>query len=112
MEADMKTIQILDHIRFNESAPHSEPLHVDATGRALLFALRPGQVVREHNAPHSPVNVVVLQGHGYFAGGDQIETLLGPNALMVIAPGENHSIRAADEDLVFLIILHGAPDYA
>ncbi len=105
----MKTIQLFDHIQFNESNPHSEPLHVDANGRALLFALRPGQAVREHNAPHSPVNIVVLKGQGVFTGGDKKESLLGPNSLLIIAPGENHTIRAIGEDLVFLIILHGAP---
>ena len=107
----MKAIQLFDHVRFNESNPHSEPLHVDANGRALLFALRPGQTVREHNAPHSPVNIVVLKGHGFFAGGDKKESLLGPNTLLLIAPGESHTIRAVDEDLVFLLILHGAPGY-
>jgi quercetin dioxygenase-like cupin family protein len=106
----MKTIDLGSSARFNESNPHSEPLHVDANGRALLFALRPGQTVREHNAPHSPVNIVVLKGHGFFAGGDKKESLLGPNTLLVIAPGEQHAIRATDEDLVFLAILHGAPD--
>ncbi len=107
----MKTIQLFDHILFNESNSHSEPLNVDANGRALLFTLRPGQTVREHNAPHSPVYIVVLKGHGFFAGGDKTESLLGPNTLLVIAPGEDHAIRAVDEDLVFLAILHGAPGY-
>lgn len=106
----MKTFDLMNAVRFNDVNPNSEPLHVDANGRALLFALHAGQVVREHNAPHSPVNIVVLKGHGMFAGGDKKERLLGPNSLLVIAPGEEHSISAVDEDLVFLVILHGAPD--
>lgn len=88
-----------------------ERVFVGKDSRALLFCLRAGQSVKEHNAPHSPVNIVVLKGHGLFAGGDKKESLLGPNALLVIAPGESHTIRAVDEDVVFLVILHGAPDY-
>jgi quercetin dioxygenase-like cupin family protein len=107
----MKTIHLLDSFIFNETHAHSEPLHVDVHGRALLFALRPGQTVKEHNAPHSSVNIVVLKGQGFFAGNDKTESLLGPNTLLVIAPGEDHTIRAGDEDLVFLAILQGAPGY-
>jgi len=105
----MKTFQLFDDIVFHDANPNAEPLHVDQDGRVLRFALKPGQVVQEHNAPHSPVNIIVLKGQGMFAGGDKHEHLLGPNALLVINPGENHSIRALDEELVFLVILHGVP---
>ncbi len=44
-----------------------------------------------------------------FAGGDGREHELGPNALVVLNPGENHVIRALDDDLVFVAILHGSP---
>ena len=107
----MKTIQLLDHVIFNETHAHSEPLDVDSNGRALLFALRPGQTVKEHNAPGSSVNIVVLKGQGFFAGANKSEILLAPNTLLIIGPGEDHSIRAGDEDLVFLAILQGAPGY-
>jgi mannose-6-phosphate isomerase-like protein (cupin superfamily) len=33
---------------------------------------------------------------------------LGPNSLLIFEPGERHSIRAEDEDLVFVAFLHGA----
>ncbi len=105
----MKTMQLSDNVTFHDDQPYAEPLHVDAYGRVLRFALKPGQAVKEHNAPHSPVNIIVLKGRGLFAGGDKHESLLGPNTLLVINPGETHSIRALDEELVFLAILHGAP---
>ena len=105
----MKTIQISDKLVFNESNPHAEPLNVDAQGRVLLYALRPSQVVKEHNAPNSPVKLFIIKGHGLFAGGDQHESRLGPNTLLILDPGEDHSIRALDEDLVFLAFLHGVP---
>ena len=78
-------------------------------GRALLFALRPGQAIKEHNVPLSPVYFVVLKGRGMCAGGDGQEHSIEPNALVVLNPGENHSVRALDEDLIFLMVLHGSP---
>lgn len=105
----MKIFQLLDAVKFDEHRPHAEPVHVDKLGRALLFGLRPGQKVTEHNAPHSPVYIVVLQGSGMFAGGDGREIRLVRDCLAVINPGEDHSIRALDEDLVFLTLLHGSP---
>ena len=103
----MNTYNLLENIIFNETQPHAEPLQVEKHGRVLRFALEPQQEVKRHNAPHSPVNIVVLKGQGMFAGGDGVEHLLGPNQLLVIAPGEMHHIRSLDEDLVFLVILHG-----
>lgn len=103
----MNRYNLLENVVFNEQQPHAQPLQVDKHGRVLRFALNPHQAVKRHNAPHSPVNIVVLQGQGLFAGGDGQEHLVGPNHLLVIAPGEDHHIRTLDEPLVFLLILHG-----
>ena len=32
-----------------------------------------------------------LKGQGFFAGDDKTESLLGPNTLLIIAPGEDHT---------------------
>jgi quercetin dioxygenase-like cupin family protein len=71
--------------------------------------LRPGQSVRQHMAPHSPVYLVVLKGHGLFASGDSAPQKYGPETLLTFAPGEDHSIQALDEELVFVAFLHEAP---
>jgi quercetin dioxygenase-like cupin family protein len=105
----MKTLHLLEALKFKESEPHAEPLHVDKMGRVLLFGLRPGQSVREHNAPSSPVYIVVLKGSGMFAGGDGVERRLAASDMLVINPGETHAIRALDEDLAFVAVLHGSP---
>jgi quercetin dioxygenase-like cupin family protein len=107
----MKSVQLLQDLEFHQSNPYAQPLHVDKTGRALRFMLKAGQNVREHNAPQSPVYIVVLSGHGLFAGADGQEQRFGPNALLIFDPGENHSIRAVDEDLVFVAFLHGASSW-
>ncbi len=104
----MRTVNLLESIQFNDKGPHAEPLHTDRNGRAILFMLKPGQSIREHNAPSSPFYVVILSGQGVFSGADHVEQTLGPNTLLVFDPGEDHLIRAVDE-LVFVGFLHGAP---
>lgn len=105
----MKTIPLMENWEFKAKDPYAQPLFVAHDGRILRFALRPGQMVREHQAPHSPVYIVVLKGQGMFTGPNGKEQQLGPNALIIFEAGENHTIRALDEDLVFVTFLHGAP---
>lgn len=105
----MKTFQLLENIEFHDKNPYAQPLQVKEDGRVLRFALKPGQVVREHSAPHSPVYLVVLKGHGLFAGADGVELEFSSNTLLTFEPGEQHTIRALDEELVFLALLHEAP---
>lgn len=106
----MKTFELFENIIFNDAHPNAEPLHVDEYGRILRFALQPLQKVKEHEAPHSPVNIVVLQGEGMFSGEDGLAQKFGPNSMLLFNPGESHSIQALDEPLVFLLILHEAPN--
>ena len=105
----MKTEKLMDNWEFHDKNPYAQPLFVSHDSRILRFALRPGQIVREHQAPHSPVYIVVLKGQGMFAGPDGKEQQFGPNALIIFEAGENHSARALEEDLVFVTFLHGAP---
>lgn len=105
----MKAVMLHDNIIYRDDDPYAEPLFVDPLGRILRFALKPGQEVREHDAPHSPVYIIVLEGTGLFSGGDGQEEPFGPGTLLILETGEPHAIRAQDEDLVFLAILHGVP---
>lgn len=106
----MKSISLMEDWEFNDKNPKAEPLFVTPDGRILRFTLRSGQVVREHSAPHSPVYIVVLKGHGLFAGADGKEQRFDQNALIIFDAGENHSIRAEDEELVFVTFLREAPN--
>lgn len=107
----MKTIQLLENLEFHDKDPYAQPLHVAKTGRILRFSLKPGQEVVEHSTTDSPVYLVVLQGHGYFTGDEGEEAQFGPNSLLIFEPGERHSIRAEDEELVFIAFLHGASSW-
>jgi hypothetical protein len=40
-----------------------------------------------------------------FAGGDGVEQEFGLNDLLIFPSGENHSIRALKEDLIFTVFL-------
>lgn len=103
----MQAINLLENQKFNDAHAHAEPLHVDKNGRAILFTLRPGQTIAEHHAPSSPFYVVILSGQGVFTGGNGLELTAGPNSLLVFDPGENHSVRALQDDFVFIGFLHG-----
>lgn len=105
----MRTTNLMEGIQFGDIEAHGEPLFVDKLGRVIRFSLKPGQSIKEHNAPNSPVYIVVLRGKGMFAGGDGKEQLLGVNSMLIIDPKENHTIRATGEELVFVTFLHGAP---
>jgi quercetin dioxygenase-like cupin family protein len=44
-----------------------------------------------------------------FASRGGAEVQIGPNSLLVFEPGENHAVRALEEDLVMVGFLQGAP---
>lgn len=104
----MKSINLLENWQFSDKGPHAEPLHVDRSGRAILFTLLPDQTIRAHNVPSSPFFVIILKGQGIFTGDDGVEQVVGPDTLLVFEPGEQHTVRAV-ENLVFVGFLHGAP---
>lgn len=106
----MRNTNLLAGLEFHDQNPYAQPLYVDQLGRVLRFTLQPGQRIVEHNAPHSPFYVVVLKGQGVFTGGDGKAQHFGPNTLLIFDPGENHTIQALDEQLVFVGFLHGAPE--
>lgn len=105
----MKSVKLLESLEFDDAKAHSQPLLVAPDGRILRFTLRPGQALKEHQAPHSPVYVVTLKGQGMYAGGDGKEQPFGPNALLMFEAGESHSIRAVNEEVVFVTFLREAP---
>ncbi len=102
----MKIIQLFDTLQFHEKNPYPQPLCIDGQGRILSFALRPGQSIREHNAPDSPLYLIVLDGNGIFSGGDAREIECAPGTLLVFEPGERHTLRARDRDLILIGFVH------
>lgn len=105
----MKSVNLLENLIFGDKDPHAEPIYSARDGRAILFTLKPGQSIPEHNAPSTPFFVVVLKGKGVFAGSNGDTHTYGPNTLLIFDAGENHLIRAINEELVFIGFLHGSP---
>ncbi len=105
----MKSLQLLENLSFNERNPEAEPLYVDKNGRIIRWSLESGESIKEHRVPDSPFYVVILEGSGIFAGGDEKEVRYGKGTLLVFEPGERHTVRATDQKLVFIGFLHGAP---
>ncbi len=105
----MRTMDLMADLEFHDRDPYAQPLYVDQHLRALRFTLKPGQSIEEHQASTSPFSVVVLKGQGLFAGPDGEERRVGPNTMVLFEPGENHAVRALDEEFVFIGFLHGVP---
>ncbi len=105
----MKVFDAMSGWQFGAKNPVAEPLYVTQDSRILRFALHAGQAVRGHEAPHSPVYIQVLKGSGMFSGAEGREQKAAAGALLVFDAGEDHSMRALNEDLIFLAFLHGAP---
>lgn len=105
----MRTMDLMSELEFHDRDPYAQPLYVDQHVRAIRFMLKPGQSITEHQASTSPFNVVVLKGQGVFTGPDGIEHRVGPNTMVLFEPGEQHGVRALDEEFVFVGFLHGVP---
>jgi len=103
----MWSYPLTEKVEFHAENPFSQPLLVSEWGRVLRFSLNPGQTIGEHEAPHSPFFVVVLEGEGMFSGEDGQEQRFGPDSLLIFAPGERHAVRALDQKLVFVGFLQG-----
>lgn len=105
----MQAIYIDPNLEFPKNTPAATGLYVEPSGRALLFTLRAGEEIAEHNAPNSPLFAYILKGRGEFAGQDGQSAEFGPGTLLVFETGEDHTVRAL-EDLAFLGIMEPVPE--
>ncbi|MEX0999538.1 MAG: cupin domain-containing protein [Thermodesulfobacteriota bacterium] len=105
----MESLNLMEGIKFNDSHPIAQPIHVDKNGRLLQFALKPGQELKEHSSPSSPVYLLVLKGEGVFKDESGSEATAGPGSILIYDVNEKHSVKAGDQELVFVAILHGSP---
>lgn len=103
----MKSKQLLKDLEFHDTVPFAQPILVDTYSRILRWMLKPGQNIEEHQIPDSPFYVVILKGRGMFAGADGHEQEYELNDLLLFEPGEIHTVRALDEELVFISFLRG-----
>ena len=105
----MRTFDLYEGTEFNARNAHAESLHSNEEGRALRFAFLPGQRLETHEALHSPVHLIILQGRGMFAGADGVERECSKGMMVAFDSGEPHTVRALDEKLVYVAIYKENP---
>lgn len=107
----MEIIKQKENIHFNDSHAIAETLFVNDNNRLLRFSLKPGQSIKEHSSPSSPVFITIVRGKGLFWGEDGVKKEIDQDSMIVFKKHEFHGISALDEELVFIAVLHGAPSY-
>lgn len=105
----MRTFDLFESLEFTERNAHAESLHSNEEGRALRYAFLPGQRIEPHEAPHSPVHLIILQGRGMFAGAAGVERECSQGMMVAFDAGESHTVRALDEKLVYVAIYNENP---
>ena len=103
----MKSKQLLEELEFHDTVPFAQPLLVDQHSRILRWMLKPGQEIKEHRVPHSPFYIVILKGRGVFTDKNEQEQEFGAYSLLTFEQDELHTVRALNEELVFVGFLHG-----
>lgn len=98
----MQVFGLLDQLEMDDAAPFAQPLWADEHSRILRFRLQPGQFIKEHHSRNSPFFGVVLKGRGVFTGDDGAKHEVGPHSVVRFDVGEDHSVKALDEELVFV----------
>ncbi len=103
----MDLFKLLKDIEFKDGENgHAQVLYADFDSRVLRFALQKGQRV-SHLNPHSPAQIIVVRGKGVFEGNNGYQTAAS-NSLLLFSKGEEFSVRAESEEIVFLALFHGA----
>jgi quercetin dioxygenase-like cupin family protein len=93
----------LENICANTAAfPRTTPLFREAGLRTLLLHLKAGENIPEHQT-RGALLVHCLAGRGVFAAGDE-RTELRPGILISVPPSAPHSVTAAADDELLLLV--------
>lgn len=87
--------------------PATTMLHDAPDVRLVAFRIAPGQAVPPHTNP-STVVLTVVRGSGFISGREG-ERAVRAGDLAAYEPDEEHSMRAADEELVLLAAIAPRP---
>lgn len=95
----------LENLRANTAAfPRTTPLFRESGLRTMLLHLNAGETIPEHQT-RGAILVHCLSGRGVFAAGDE-RTDLRPGILISVPPSAPHSVTAAtDEELLLLVAI-------
>ena len=94
----------LENLRANTAGlPRTTPLFRESGLRTLLLHLKAGEHMAEHHTPGAII-VHCLAGRGVFDAGEE-RTDLRPGILISVPPAGPHSLTAADEELLLLVVI-------
>jgi quercetin dioxygenase-like cupin family protein len=93
----------LENLRANTAAfPRTTPLFREAGLRTILLHLNAGENMPEHQT-RGAILVHCLAGRGVFAAGEE-RTELRPGMLISVPPAAPHSVTAAADQEVLLLV--------
>ena|SRR6185312_11289634 len=93
----------LENLRANTAAfPRTTPLFREAGLRTMLLHLKAGENMPEHQT-RGALLVHCLAGRGVFAAGEE-RTELRPGMLISVPPAAPHSVAAAADEEVLLLV--------
>lgn len=105
----MNSFDLMKDVEFNNEHPVAESILADKDTRLIRFSLLPGQSIKEHSAPSSPVYIIILEGKGLFSDAQNGLREFGENRCIKYEQNEKHTVQATDEKLVFIALLRGSP---
>lgn len=107
----MQSLSIHENLVYHDPNPYAEPLFVSPHWpRAAFCLLRPGEVVREHTAPSSPVCIRLRFRELDLLRQRRRGAALWPWHAVDLRCGRASRLPPAEaEEVVFLAFLHGAP---
>jgi quercetin dioxygenase-like cupin family protein len=100
----MKLYQLDERAQYKEKGPYLDLIHDMYTFRIIAFNFEPGQQlpIHKHEAD-SEVAIQVLEGEGFFTGGEQ-EIPARQGSLLVCKVSEPHGVRATTRMRVLVTI--------
>ena|SRR5579875_1748506 len=101
----MKHVDLRSHLANALSLPRATALVQETGLRAVLFHVKAGEKLPEHQAPGA-ITLLCLSGKCTLAAGaDQLE--LEPNVLASLGTGAPHSVVAHEDTLLLVAIADG-----
>ena len=94
----------------NNTRPAMAVIHDSPEARLVVFRIAPAQQVAPHHSK-SRVMIQVLEGSGILSGADS-EMDCAAGELVTYEPGEQHGMRAVDQELLLLATITPRPGSA
>jgi uncharacterized protein (DUF2249 family) len=106
----LETLNILEHVKFDEQRPLSQALLTGPGPRVMLICLKAGQKVPEHAVPVKVIVQTVAGRARFYDGSVQVEMSTG--SLIRLEAGRPHAVEAIDDTILIATIFGSSEDAA